>query len=194
MAAFIGGLFLLATCLNLAIRLYTLWGARGADESLIFCEHSVTPHISGWWKPSIVIPKALPKILTEAELEAIVCHEQAHLRRGDQIWFALLYLLRSFCPILWPLKIIIDSVEQAVERLCDRAAAAAVGQKNVARALVKAAEFQAAQQFQTPITAYPLFSKHPITERVTALARFGKEKESFVTLLLALFLLAAVIL
>lgn len=199
----LGFFFISLVSLSSSARLITLWKARGtrskltgAEAQVIISAQATSPHVSGWWRPSIVVPEELVDTLTAEELRAVVCHERAHIRRGDHWLFAFMYLVRALVVVIWPLGIVLNSLEQAIERLCDRAAAEEVGVLETARALVKAAEYQVAQNTTSlvPEFRHAHFSRHPITERLAALRRINKDRESLLAMILAVFFLAAVIL
>jgi hypothetical protein len=54
---------------------------------------------AGWWKPRIYLAAELPQLLSGPELERLVAHEGAHLRRRDPLRLAV---LRFFaCMLFW---------------------------------------------------------------------------------------------
>ena len=114
---------------------------------MLWTTEAVSPSLDGWWRPAIRMPERLRGELEDDELAAVLAHEQAHLRRKDHLLFALLYLLRGLSWCIWPIAIIANSLEESVERLCDRAAASQTHPKALARALVKVTSFR--------LTAHP---------------------------------------
>ena len=69
-------------------------------DRLWLCEDVDSPFILGVFRPRIYLPAGLDG----AALEAVVAHERAHLRRGDQLWKPLGFLLLAvhwFNPLLW---------------------------------------------------------------------------------------------
>ena len=162
-----------------------LYLARGEKRGLVWSSTALSPHIFGWWKPSIVLPAHLRRDLPRDELRAVLAHERAHLERGDHIWFALIYLARAFCVVVWPLKIVLDGLEQAIERLCDQRAAERVGKKPLARALVRLATVHS--------NLAPAFSHCGVKTRIRAL-RQGSYPDSLWVCAMALIFLGTVIL
>jgi len=64
----------------------------------------IGPLLLGPWRPLIVIPSSCVAEGTEAQLDAIVAHELAHLRRRDLQWTwlpALAEVLFFFHPLVW---------------------------------------------------------------------------------------------
>jgi beta-lactamase regulating signal transducer with metallopeptidase domain len=108
-----------------------------------------SPQVAGWWRPWLLVPHGLAARLAPAELEAVLLHELAHVRRGDLRWNLLQRLVLSllwFHPVAWRLQ---AGLARERERCCD-ALAVRHGASRVAlaRALVKLAE--AAAQARSP--------------------------------------------
>lgn len=182
----LGILFAAIICCTLAGRFLQLLRHPGSNEnSIVYSDSVKTPHISGWFRPSIQLPRTLPLILEESELRAVIAHERAHIEGGDHRLFALLYLLRGLCWLILPLKIVLDGIEQSIEQIRDKQAASEVGRVPVARALVKLVT-------QHPPQVRPAFSGQGIGTRLQALTP-GARVESKLKILAALFLLGAVI-
>ena len=116
----------------------------------------------------------------------MLAHENAHVKGGDHHLFALLYLARAFCWLIWPLGIVLNGLEQSVERLRDQAAAREVGSKPLARALFKLAQ-------RPHLQGSAGFTGSVVKERIRAL-RPGFARESILVAGLALTLLRTVIL
>ncbi len=67
---------------------------------LWLCEEVDSPFILGVFRPRVYLPAGL----SDADRAAVVAHETAHLRRGDQLWKPLGFLLLAaywFNPLLW---------------------------------------------------------------------------------------------
>ncbi len=56
---------------------------------LVKSARATTPMLVGWFRPVIILPTAIISGLSQEQLEAILAHELAHLRRGDALvlWF-----------------------------------------------------------------------------------------------------------
>jgi bla regulator protein blaR1 len=73
----------------------------------------------GIWRPTIQIPRGLSSQLTSSELEAVLLHELAHVRRWDNLTATFVHTLVSlfwFHPLLWWIekRLIVER-----ERACD---------------------------------------------------------------------------
>jgi tetratricopeptide (TPR) repeat protein/Zn-dependent protease with chaperone function len=75
---------------------------RGLQLRIVAAE--VTPGAWGWWRPRVILPDGLSAQLTEAELEAVLAHEVAHVRRHDNLVAAIAHAIVSvfwFHPLVW---------------------------------------------------------------------------------------------
>lgn len=78
-------------------------------------EHVVSPFILGLFRPRIYLPYGL----SEEELNHILAHEQAHIRRKDHWWKPLGFLLLTvhwFNPVMWVAYALLS---RDIERACD---------------------------------------------------------------------------
>jgi len=100
-----------------------------------------SPMVIGFFKPMILVPIALLGSLSASEVEAILLHELAHVRRADflvNILIRLVRILLSFNPLVWWLCKLIDAER---EHCCDDMAVQVTGDKlNYVRALVRFSE------------------------------------------------------
>jgi beta-lactamase regulating signal transducer with metallopeptidase domain len=102
-----------------------------------------TPMVFGIIKPVIVLPTSLMCSCTADELNAVISHEKAHIRRLDHILFPMLSAMKSFFVFVPMLGIAIRKLEESAEQICDKKAAQTINSKSaVASALLKIAEFQ----------------------------------------------------
>ncbi|RZK21997.1 MAG: hypothetical protein EOO43_10165, partial [Flavobacterium sp.] len=101
------------------------------------------PMVAGHFKPLILIPLGLINGLADNEVEAILCHELAHIKRRDY----LVNLLQSFIEIvfffnpaiLWVSKLI----REERENCCDDLAVSQLDDKrSYVKALITCQEFQ----------------------------------------------------
>jgi len=82
---------------------------------------AVTPAVCGLFRPVILLPAALVSRLSAAQMEAVLLHELAHVRRGDP-WVnygqALLQIFYFYNPLLWLANAAIRRTrEEAVDEL-----------------------------------------------------------------------------
>ena len=72
---------------------------RYRDNSYV-CDAVTTPFLLGVFRPRIYLPSAL----SQAEIDYVLAHERAHLRRGDHVWKTIGYLMLCvywFHPLCW---------------------------------------------------------------------------------------------
>ena len=102
---------------------------------------AVGPFVFGLWRPTLVLPAAVLAGLTPDQLEAVLLHELAHLRRYDDVVNLLQRLMEAvffFNPaLLWMSNVLRREREAA----CDARAVACTGSPfSLAEALVRVAE------------------------------------------------------
>jgi beta-lactamase regulating signal transducer with metallopeptidase domain len=82
---------------------------------------AASPSVCGLVRPSILIPQTLPGKLETTDLQAILLHELAHIKRGDlfiSLIQTLLQIAYFYNPLLWVANAFIRSVrEQAVDEM-----------------------------------------------------------------------------
>ncbi len=84
------------------------------------------PMALGWLRPAIILPggEADPEWVTESHRDAVLLHELAHLRRGDDLWNLLQRLVQILYwphPLVWMMARTVAEVrEQACDDLCVR--------------------------------------------------------------------------
>lgn len=86
-----------------------------------------TPLVVGYLRPVLLIPVAMVAQLPLAELEAILAHELAHVRRHDflvNLWQTALETVFFYHPAVWSLS---HRLRQERENCCDDIALAVVG-------------------------------------------------------------------
>ncbi len=110
--------------LELARRL----GIRGRFQ-LLQSASATVPAVIGWWRPAVIVPVSLLSGLTPSELDSLMAHELAHVRRQDY----LINLLQSvaetllfYHPIVWWLS---DVIRAERESCCDDLAVMACGDR-----------------------------------------------------------------
>ncbi|WP_323755681.1 M56 family metallopeptidase [Roseivirga sp.] len=106
-------------------------------------ERVSSPLVMGVIKPVIIFPMGLIQALPTDEIEAILVHELAHIKRKDfliNIVINLLHVVYFFHPAFWWLKTQLDAER---EYHCDDIALNQLGKKlTLIRALTNASEFQ----------------------------------------------------
>ncbi len=104
------------------------------------------PAVVGLLRPAILLPAGMITGLPIAQLEALVAHELAHIRRHDylvNLAQTALETLFFYHPAVWWLS---HRIRQERENCCDDWAVALLGNRmNYCRAILAAAEFRHAQ-------------------------------------------------
>jgi beta-lactamase regulating signal transducer with metallopeptidase domain len=126
-------------------RLVTAWSLR-VTPALAQAERMITPKLVGLLRPTILLPASAMSGLSASELELILMHELAHVRRHD-MWVNLLQRLAEaalfFNPPLWYLSRRIGTLR---EYCCDELACSGARARDAAtplsyaRALVRVVE------------------------------------------------------
>ncbi len=105
---------------------------------------ATTPMVISWLKPVILIPVGLLNNLPAAQVEALLLHEVAHIRRYDFLWNILQRVAETlffFNPVVWLLG---KEVRILREELCDHAVITRTQKpKLYAKALLSLAESSA---------------------------------------------------
>jgi TonB family protein len=121
-----------------------------------------SPITLGIQYPTLLLPPHLDTTLLSEDLDAILAHEFAHMRRRDfakNLLYQLLSLPIAFHPILWLTR---SRISETRELICDAMAANAVaGRQRYARSLLRlAAQFSQSSHAPTP-HAIGIFDAHP---------------------------------
>jgi beta-lactamase regulating signal transducer with metallopeptidase domain len=116
-------------------RLKARMGIRRA-VALLESAHAEVPMVVGWLRPAILVPVAALSGLTAPELEAILAHELAHIRRHDylvNILQCVVEVLMFYHPATWWITRVI---RREREHCCDdMAVVASRDRRTYARAL-----------------------------------------------------------
>jgi len=152
------------------------------------------PIVVGHIKPLILFPVGIVNMLSMAEVEAIITHELAHIKRYDyltNILLTLIEILFYFHPAVWWIS---ANVKAERENCCDDFALSQDIDKVVyAKALVKLEEMKS---ISAPALAMPFASKkHQLLNRIKRIMNMPqtqndiKEKSIATILLLSIVLL-----
>lgn len=112
--------------LRLVSRLSEQLGVQRAVRALEGT-HVTVPMVIGWLRPVIVVPASLVTGLTPSQLEMLLAHELAHIRRYDFLANMLQTVIETllfFHPAAWWLS---DRIREERENCCDDIAVAACG-------------------------------------------------------------------
>src|SRR5262249_46705168 len=90
--------------------------------------------VAGVLKPTVFVSRGALEALGDAELEAALRHERAHVQGRDTLWLFLLSMLRDLAP--YGEGAALEAFKLSREAIADREAAAGAGPLNLAAALV----------------------------------------------------------
>jgi len=125
--------------------------------------------VAGVLRPTVFMSRGARDSLGDAELEAALCHERAHVRGRDTLFLMALSLLRDLAP--WGRGAALEAFVAAREARADRQASAAAGPLNLAGALLALARPGAA----APVAAVPMARKDSLRWRMQALLQTETE-------------------
>jgi beta-lactamase regulating signal transducer with metallopeptidase domain len=91
---------------DLAARVKELAGRLGLRRRprVLLVDHPGLVFVCGLWGPRLVMPRTLPAALSAADMDQVLLHELAHLRRGDLYWgwtIELARILYFFHPLVY---------------------------------------------------------------------------------------------
>ena len=196
-----GGLFLIErmrrkeirpVAAELYARCMALQRRMGLDRVIRYCEcHQLdAPAVLGWFRPVVLLPVRALTGLTEEQIEAVIAHELAHIRRFDcfvNLFQIATETLLFYHPAVWWVS---QRIRAEREHCCDDEAIAICGDAvNYARALTLMEEWRTAPALMMAA------NRTPLAERVVRLLgwdgtagriRVAGLTGSFVCLLVAL--------
>lgn len=147
----------------------------GLTRVIRYCEslHLDAPAVAGWIRPVVLLPVSVLTGLTEAQLEAVIAHELAHIRRHDafvNLFQVGVETLLFYHPAVWWMG---KRVRAEREHCCDDEAVALCGSPVVyAHALARLAETTAAPHLAMAA------NRSPLVDRVARLLGANTKTES----------------
>jgi beta-lactamase regulating signal transducer with metallopeptidase domain len=94
--------------------------------TLVRSDQAQVPLLLGWFRPMIVLPLVSDEsaAIPASQIDAVLVHELAHLRRGDDVWNLLQQVAQILYwphPLVWlAVRMIAGVREQACDDLCVR--------------------------------------------------------------------------
>src|SRR5579859_5958170 len=152
---------------------YTLQDRLGIDRAIQYCECKwlQAPAVIGWFRPIVFLPVSALTGLSEDQLQAVIAHELAHIRRFDpfvNVFQVAVETLLFYHPAVWWLN---KRVRAEREHCCDETAVAVCGNAvEYARALTLMEEWRSAPVFAMAANRGPLTER---IVRVLGLKTFG---------------------
>lgn len=135
----------------------------GLDRAIAYCECQwlKVPAVIGWFRPVVFLPVTVLSGLSEEQLESIIAHELAHIRRLDAFVNAFQVCVETllfYHPAIWWLN---KRIRTEREHCCDEIAVAVCGNAvEYALALTRLEELRSA-----PVLAMAA-KRGPLTERI----------------------------
>jgi len=142
---------------------YTLQYRIGLSRAITYCECKwlQAPAVIGWFRPIVFLPATALTGLSEEQLQAVVAHELAHIRRFDafvNVFQVLVETLLFYHPAVWWLN---KKIRAEREHCCDDVAVSICGNAvEYARALTLMEEWRGAPAFAMAA------NRGPLTERI----------------------------
>jgi len=143
----------------LSARCLALQRRMGLDRVIRYCEcHRLdAPAVLGWFRPVVLLPVRALTGLSEAQIEAVIAHELAHVRRLDcfvNLFQIATETLLFYHPAVWWVS---QRIRAEREHCCDDEAIAICGDAvNYARALTLMEEWRAAPALMMAANRSPL--------------------------------------
>jgi beta-lactamase regulating signal transducer with metallopeptidase domain len=144
---------------ELHARCMTLQRRMGLDRVIRYCEcHRLdAPAVLGWFRPVVLLPVRALTGLTEAQIEAVIAHELAHIRRLDcfvNVFQIATETLLFYHPAVWWVS---QRIRAEREHCCDDEAIGICGDAvNYARALTLMEEWRTAPALMMAANRSPL--------------------------------------
>src|SRR5712664_259909 len=151
---------------ELYARCLALQRKMGLDRVIRYCEcqRLDAPAVLGWFRPVVLLPVRALTGLTEAQIEAVIAHELAHIRRLDcfvNLFQIATETLLFYHPAVWWVS---QRIRAEREHCCDDEAIAICGDAvNYARALTLMEEWRTAPALMMAA------NRSPLAERVVRL-------------------------
>jgi beta-lactamase regulating signal transducer with metallopeptidase domain len=147
-------------------RCVALQRRMGLDRVIQYCEcHRLdAPAVLGWFRPVVLLPVRALTRLTEEQIEAVIAHELAHIRRLDcfvNLFQIAAETLLFYHPAVWWVS---QRIRAERENCCDDEAISVCGDAvNYARALTQMEEWRTAPALMMAA------NRSPLAERVVRL-------------------------
>ena len=147
------------------------------------------PIVIGFFKPVVLLPVGLVTGLTNAQIEAVLAHELAHIKRHDyliNLLQSLVEIVYFFHPALWWVS---ARVRQERENCCDDCAVSVCGNKlALAQALTFVAQYQKTPALAMAINGGKMPLLHRIQRILGVSERAKMEKNNVSVIILALLM------
>jgi beta-lactamase regulating signal transducer with metallopeptidase domain/uncharacterized protein YnzC (UPF0291/DUF896 family) len=138
---------------------HTLQDHLGITRAIQYCQCKwlQAPAVIGWFRPIVFLPATALTGLSEEQLQAVIAHELAHIRRFDQfvnVFQVFVETLLFYHPAVWWLN---KRIRSEREHCCDEIAVSVCGNPvEYARALTLMEEWRSAPVFAMAANRGPL--------------------------------------
>ena len=140
----------------------------GMKDNIWLCDRIDTPFILGLFRPRIFLPSGM----SESDMDYVIAHEKAHLRRRDHWWKPLGFILLTvywFNPVMWLAYILLC---RDIELACDEKVIKEMGtdiKKSYSEALINCSVSR------RTISACPLaFGETGVKDRIKSVLSYKK--------------------
>lgn len=142
---------------------------------VLVTDSSVEPGVFGIFRPVLLLPAGIADRLRPAQLQAVIAHELAHVRRRDNLWAALHAIVQAifwFNPLVWWLGArLVAEREQA----CDEAVLAqGVDADAYAASVLAVCRYYAC----APQPSLAGVAGADLRQRIAAIMKFGMTRDS----------------
>lgn len=145
------------------------------DASLATSSRVFAPVTMGVTRKLLLFPAGIASRISGAELQSIMAHEFAHMRRNDflkNLFYELLSLPVGYHPILWLTR---TKITESREIICDRKAADFAGRGQYSRSLLRLASLLIESAPARPAHALGIFDSNTLERRLMKLAENQSE-------------------
>ena len=152
----------------------TLQNSLGLRRAVRYCQSAVleAPAVIGWFRPIVFLPASTLTGLSEEQLQLVIAHELAHIRRLDafvNVFQVCVETLLFYHPAVWWLN---RRIRRDREHCCDETAVALCGNAVAyARALTLMEQWRSA-----PVLAMA-GNRGPLAERIRHLLGLSPDRE-----------------
>ncbi len=145
----------------------------GINQTILFAstDRSNTPLTLGWLKPIVLIPGSLFTMMPTDQLEAILIHELAHIKRRDYLWNlvqSVAEVILFYHPAYWYISSVL---ERERELACDNLTVTVTRQPRIyAQALLQVA----VRSNQVPLPSVAAAKKRGLSDRIQQITHPGR--------------------
>jgi beta-lactamase regulating signal transducer with metallopeptidase domain len=145
----------------------------GLSRAIRYCESSLldAPAVIGWFRPAVLLPLTALTGLSDEQLQAVIAHELAHIRRLDNfvnLFQIVVETLLFYHPAVWWVS---KRIRAERENCCDDAAISVCSDAvEYARALALMAEWRSAPALAMAV------NRGPLAARVARLVGVGRNR------------------